>query len=70
MTAELTLPNPVSTTSGSGIDHYVCGCDEDTALCGKDLTNGIWVDDDDDSAADCIVCFDLSQIACQGCGAF
>lgn len=69
MTAKLTLPNSTSVMNSFELDHYVClGCNEDLALCGEDMTDAGWVDEGDDSADDCIVCFDLSEIPCQRCG--
>ena len=50
-------------TDEDGLVHYVC-CDPERALCGKDLTDGTWSDDEDDLI--CIVCerLDLAGVVC------
>lgn len=68
MTAELTLPKSSSTDNGyDSLLHYVCMiCNPDRSLCGTDLTDADWCDEDDGS---CVVCDELCLVPCEGCGA-
>lgn len=49
--------------------HFVCCCDEDTAMCGEDVTELPWVDDLTDVDV-CVVCDDLwaDDSPCPRCG--
>ncbi|CBG73096.1 hypothetical protein SCAB_60771 [Streptomyces scabiei 87.22] len=64
------VPEPATTTNGHGDDlsHGVCDCDEDTALCGTDVTGVPWATKDDESDNLCIVCVDLVELPCPRCG--
>ncbi|WP_128803687.1 MULTISPECIES: hypothetical protein [unclassified Streptomyces] len=57
-------PEPVETdTADEGITHVIC-CDDDTAICGTDVTGEPFVDDS--VAVDCVVC--LRTPTCPDCG--
>lgn len=45
--------------------HVVC-CDDEVALCGSNVKDHEWVDDDDETT--CIACNYLSQFPCWRCG--
>ena len=62
-----TLPAPaVEQTDRSDIDHYVCECDPDTALCGFDVSEQDWLPPEP-TPNDCVVCLDLLG-QCPRCG--
>ncbi|AYD81658.1 hypothetical protein SEA_KROMP_57 [Streptomyces phage Kromp] len=66
MTASLT-PAPANTDQGQDdLVHVVCFCDQDTALCGTNVTGYDWPDDE---ASTCVVCRDLEHKPCNRCGA-
>jgi hypothetical protein len=49
------------------LHHYICDCNEDIALCGRDVSGEAWlqyVDPEDE----CIVCVMLLDSACRFCG--
>lgn len=46
--------------------HMVCECNEDVALCGKDLTGRPFAD----GSVECVVCADLDRQPCPLCGAW
>lgn len=58
-----------SVTSTNGPDdiiHLVCECDEDVAFCGERFPPGKPFRDNEE--ANCVVCLDLDQFACERCG--
>lgn len=61
---------PTERTTGWGsdddLDHTVCDCDENIALCGRDVTEEPWVEDGPNP---CVVCRELNDLACERCGA-
>lgn len=64
-----TSPAPQRSDSDDwpGLAHYYC-CDEDTALCGADLSgfeNGEGSAPPED---ECVVCADLERYPCERCG--
>lgn len=65
-----TAPSPVivsATATESDLSHTVCECDENAALCGLDVTEFPW--DDDEDSPECVVCEDLDDQPCERCGA-
>jgi hypothetical protein len=48
-----------------GLSHAVC-CDDNVALCGTDVADVQWIDDDGD--ATCVVCRELDGQPCRICG--
>lgn len=57
------------TDPGDELYHVVCQCDEDTALCGLDVSDIPYTVDfipEDDIV--CVVCEDLAQRPCERCG--
>jgi len=59
-----TLLEPVrhDTAYGDDLTHVCCECrGPDVALCGVDLTDAPWVDEDDDL---CVVCAELAKMPC------
>lgn len=52
----------------AGLDHYVCDCDPDTALCGTDVSTQNWLPPEP-GPHDCVVCVDLVDGPCPLCGA-
>lgn len=66
MTAPATLDQPTGTEQ-SDLCHLCCYCDEDTALCGLDITDHLWVQAWENPDI-CVVCYDLARIPCGGCG--
>ena len=59
----------LSTETGNGagtddLDHIVCDCDEDRALCGLDVSTSPW----SDGGLDCVVCAELDDLPCERCG--
>lgn len=63
-------PEPTATATGDGEDlsHAVCGCDEDTALCGTDVSDVPWAADGQAPSNPCVVCVDLAELPCPRCG--
>ncbi|MFJ4365102.1 hypothetical protein ACIP4S_13220 [Streptomyces chartreusis] len=61
---ELTQPG---TDHGQDLDHVVC-CDEDTALCGADVSGAVWGVGVPDATALCVVCRELAIKPCPNCG--
>ncbi|WP_155054548.1 hypothetical protein [Streptomyces blattellae] len=63
-------PEPTVTANGHGEDlsHAVCDCDEDTALCGTDVTGVPWATDGEEPPSPCVVCLDLADQPCPRCG--
>lgn len=46
------------------LNHIVC-CDDNRSLCGLDMTEVPWCDDDEN---ECVVCLDLEGLpCCEGC---
>lgn len=61
-------PEQAPAVQGSDDDvftHVVC-CDPDVALCGSDVSDVAWVDEDEE--ATCVVCADLEEHTCTRCG--
>jgi hypothetical protein len=59
------VPAPAASSTGDDLCHLVC-CDDDRALCGTDVTDSSWTDDDDETT--CVVCHDLDGLPCRpGC---
>ena len=52
----LPVLEPTPTVFDDNLTHIVCCHDDDTSLCGKDVTDDPFVDDEDDT---CVVCDDL-----------
>ncbi|MEI5520704.1 hypothetical protein WB388_08825 [Streptomyces brasiliscabiei] len=50
------------------LSHGVCDCDEDTALCGTDVTGVPWAADGQEPVNPCVVCVDLAEQPCPRCG--
>ena len=66
MTA-VTLPlAELDTTSTDDPAHLVC-CDEDWALCGKDVSREPWIFEPLDEAEDCEVCVNKARLTPAGC---
>ncbi len=66
MTAVTTsLAATSSNLAADDIDHCVCHCNHDVALCGKPVTNENWIDE---YTNPCIVCLDLETQPCPTCG--
>lgn len=68
MTALDTRPDLRGTTEDSDeLAHLVCCCDDDTAMCGLDVTDEPWCVADDQ---ECVVCRDLwpDDTPCPRCG--
>lgn len=62
-----TLPAPVVDRTNNGdLDHYVCECDPDIALCGQDVSAQDWLPPEP-GPNDCVVCLDLRG-ECPRCG--
>lgn len=65
----MSAPNIAPTSSrnslddGDDLDHIVCMCNEDVAICGKEMTGANWVEEAD---LLCVVCIDLD--ICPTCG--
>ncbi len=56
MAATITQPTRVDpATGGDDVTHYYC-CDPNIAMCGLDLTNHAYVDDDEEDGDDCRLC--------------
>lgn len=51
------------------LDHIVCPCDEDVALCGTDTSEIPWAAGELDPGETCVVCLALADSACPQCGA-
>jgi len=49
------------------LDHLVCDCDPNTALCGTDVTRNEWAPEPEPGEG-CLVCTDLAQYQCPQCG--
>lgn len=49
----------------SNMSHIVC-CDDDIALCGIDVSDTPWRDDDFE--VECVVCAELEDYDCPKCG--
>jgi hypothetical protein len=65
VTSPKTEPSTQDILDDSDIVHFVCNCDEDTALCGIDVSEA----DETDSLEDtCVVCVDLNEFPCPRCG--
>lgn len=70
-----TAPTPAvvsaETTTGSSDDlnHIYCPCDPDIALCGTDISDYAFAEDDE---TDCVVCTDLedADAPCARCGRY
>jgi hypothetical protein len=54
------VPAPVN-AGGLDLTHVVC-CDENRALCGKDVTDTEWTDGDGEVT--CVICDDLEGAPC------
>ncbi len=52
----LPVLDPTPTDLDDELTHVHCCHDENTALCGTDVTDSDWADDDDN---ECVVCLDL-----------
>lgn len=62
----LIAPEATSQLLGDDTTHVVC-CDENTALCGLDMTHVPWTSPDEDTT--CVVCADLDEQGyCPTCG--
>jgi hypothetical protein len=48
------------------IDHMVCECNPDIALCGTNVSEVDWKDDG--SPPDCVVCAAMADTPCPYCG--
>ena len=59
-------PAPATTGPGDDLDHVVCDCDDDTALCGADVSAHPW--GAGDPVLPCVVCLGLVDLACPRCG--
>lgn len=46
--------------------HFYCECDENTALCGTDITDD--PKDSEEEEVNCVVCIDLVEFPCPRCG--
>jgi len=63
----LTAPESTSQLLGDTGTVHVVHCDENTALCGLDVTHVPWVSDDEETT--CVVCEDLDEQGyCPVCG--
>lgn len=60
-------PARPATDHGEQLDHVVC-CDEDTALCGADVSGHSWGEGYPDLTLMCVVCLDLEGKGCPRCG--
>ncbi|MFJ2004761.1 hypothetical protein [Streptomyces chartreusis] len=67
MTTLAPEPAQPATDHGQDLDHVVC-CDEDTALCGVDVSDAVWGAGLPDLTVMCVVCRDLAVKPCQRCG--
>ncbi|MFD4258198.1 hypothetical protein ACFWR9_11345 [Streptomyces sp. NPDC058534] len=65
MTALVATPTTVD-QAHDDLTHVVCYCDPNLALCGTDVTDSDWVDEDEDTT--CVVCVDLVDQPCPRCG--
>ncbi|MFJ1653474.1 hypothetical protein ACIOC2_19205 [Streptomyces sp. NPDC088337] len=64
-----TLAPEATTTghdSGDDLTHAICGCNEDLALCGADVSGEPWAGEAEE--VNCIVCQDLMWSPCERCG--
>lgn len=70
MTATTTEPETAGTADDNAddLDHYVCVCDPDTALCGKDVSDDPLVYTPVEPEHQCVVCEDLAWKRCPRCG--
>jgi len=71
MTATTTHLDPSATDTNADaddLDHTVCGCNPNRALCGTDVTNEPWIEYAGPTPDDCIVCTHLEFKPCQNCG--
>lgn len=67
MTQSLTQPlTAEDLLASSEMSHIVC-CDDDTAICGIDVSDAVWRPDEED--ADCVVCIELEELPCPNCDA-
>jgi hypothetical protein len=65
----VTAPAPERAATEQAADdltHSVCHCDPDRALCGTNVTDSEWADDDEELT--CVVCLDLVDQPCPRCG--
>lgn len=65
MTAQTYAKPEVNTSASDDLTHLYC-CDDELALCGLDL-RGVPENLDPDALM-CVVCVDLSPLACWWCG--
>lgn len=72
MTSTTTDTSPETTdhsTDDDDLDHLICWCNENRALCGKDVTDLEFSDCDADFTDMCVVCIELGRDPCPKCGA-
>jgi len=59
-------PEPITSQAAADDETHVVCCNPDTALCGTDVADGSWVEDDVETT--CVVCRDLEGQDCPRCG--
>jgi hypothetical protein len=65
-----TLTQEENTTAARNdidLDHFFCYCNPDKGLCGTNLTDYPFLDDDEE--VDCVVCLAMVDMPCPLCGA-
>lgn len=70
MTAPTTTVAPVEQiTDDDDLSHFICECDWNRALCGRDVSNSHYCPEDlSCGCLPCVVCADLRDAACPQCG--